>query len=93
MGYTGGNIMMSAFGPIYDNPFGTVGDSALIPDLSTKVDVEFAGFCARALLRPTARHSRNGSRWNSEKSEPDEASSALPSAAEEWRDEIAAVGT
>jgi glutamine synthetase len=44
MGYTGGNIMMSAFGPIYDNPFGTVGDLALIPDLSTKVDVEFAGF-------------------------------------------------
>ena len=35
---------MSAFGPIYDNPFGTVGDLALIPDLSTKVDVEFAGF-------------------------------------------------
>ena len=48
MGYTGGNIMMSAFGPIYDNPFGTVGDLALIPDLSTKVDVEFAD------LRPSA---------------------------------------
>src|SRR6516165_5591686 len=44
MGYTGGNIMMSAFGPIYDNPFGTVGDLTLIPDLSTKVDVAFAGF-------------------------------------------------
>jgi glutamine synthetase len=44
MGYTGGNIMMSAFGPICDNPFGTVGDLILIPDLSTKVDVEFAGF-------------------------------------------------
>jgi glutamine synthetase len=44
MGYTGANIMMSAFGPIYENPFGTVGDLALIPDPSTKVDVEFAGF-------------------------------------------------
>ncbi len=44
MGYTGGNIMMSAFGPIYDNPFGTVGDLALIPDPSTKVDVDFEGF-------------------------------------------------
>ncbi len=43
MGYTGGNIMMSAFGPIYDNPFGTVGDLALIPDPSTKVDVNFEG--------------------------------------------------
>src|SRR3974377_1695837 len=36
MGYTGGNIMMSAFGPIYDNPFGTIGDLTLIPDPSTK---------------------------------------------------------
>jgi len=45
MGYTGANIMMSAFGPIQDNPFGTIGDLALIPDPSTKVDVEFAG-CA-----------------------------------------------
>ncbi len=44
MGYTGGNIMMSAFGPIYDNPFGTVGDLALVPDPSTKVDVDFEGF-------------------------------------------------
>jgi glutamine synthetase len=44
VGYTGANIMMSAFGPIYDNPFGTVGDLTLIPDPSTKVDVEFEGF-------------------------------------------------
>jgi glutamine synthetase len=43
MGYTGANIMMSAFGPIYDNPFGTIGDLTLIPDPSTKVDVAFAG--------------------------------------------------
>lgn len=44
MGYTAANIMMSAFGPIYDNPFGTAGDLALIPDPSTRVDVEFEGF-------------------------------------------------
>jgi glutamine synthetase len=43
MGYTGANIMMSAFGPIYDNPFGTTGDLSLVPDQSTKVDVEFPG--------------------------------------------------
>ena len=35
MGYTGANIMMSAFGPIYDNPFGTVGDLGLIPALGS----------------------------------------------------------
>jgi len=44
VGYTGSNIMMSAFGPIYDSPFGTEGDLALIPDPSTKVDVTFEGF-------------------------------------------------
>ena len=44
MGYTGANIMMSAFGPIHDNLFGTVGDLALVPDPSTKVEVEFTGF-------------------------------------------------
>jgi glutamine synthetase len=43
MGYTGANIMMSAFGPIYDNPFGTLGDLTLVPDPSTKVDVAFTG--------------------------------------------------
>jgi glutamine synthetase len=48
MGYTGVNIMMSAFGAIYDNPFGTVGDLALIPDPSTKVD-------ARCGLHPPFR--------------------------------------
>src|SRR5215831_1732371 len=46
MGYTGANIMMSAFGPIYDNPFGTKGDLTLVPDPSTKVDVPFAGFAS-----------------------------------------------
>ena len=46
VGYTGANIMMSAFGPIHDNPFGTMGELALIPDRSTRVDVEFMGSAA-----------------------------------------------
>jgi glutamine synthetase len=50
MGYTGANIMMSAFGPIYDNPFGTVGDLTLIPDPTTKVDVAFEGFAPERFL-------------------------------------------
>src|SRR6202162_480427 len=33
--------MMSAFGPIYETPFGTQGDLMLVPDPSTKVEVEF----------------------------------------------------
>ena len=50
MGYTGANIMMSAFGPIYDNPFGTVGDLTLIPDPTTKIDVAFEGFAPERFL-------------------------------------------
>jgi glutamine synthetase len=33
--------MMSAFGPIYETPFGTQGDLMLVPDPSTRVEVEF----------------------------------------------------
>ncbi|HKS89155.1 MAG TPA: glutamine synthetase family protein [Stellaceae bacterium] len=41
IGLTHSNIMMSPFGPIYDTPFGTEGDLMLVPDQSTKVEVEF----------------------------------------------------
>jgi glutamine synthetase len=41
VGLTHSNIMMSAFGPIYDTPFGTQGDLALVPDPSTRVEVDF----------------------------------------------------
>jgi glutamine synthetase len=41
IGLTHSNIMMSAFGPIYETPFGTQGDLMLVPDPSTKVEVEF----------------------------------------------------
>ena len=34
-------IMMSAFGPIHETPYGTRGDLALVPDLGTLVDVAF----------------------------------------------------
>jgi len=41
VGLTHSNIMMSAFGPIYETPFGTEGDLVLMPDPGTKVEVEF----------------------------------------------------
>jgi glutamine synthetase len=41
VGLTHSNIMLSPFGPIYDTPFGTEGDLMLVPDPSTKVEVEF----------------------------------------------------
>ena len=63
MGYTGANIMMSAFGPIYDNPFGTIGDLVLIPDPSTKVDVEFAGFAPERFYLADIR-TTDGKPWS-----------------------------
>jgi len=41
IGLTHSNIMMSAFGPIYDTPFGTLGDLMLVPDPTTRVEVAF----------------------------------------------------
>src|SRR5690349_19614814 len=41
VGLTGSNIMLAAFGPIYETPFGTEGDLVLIPDPSTEVEVAF----------------------------------------------------
>jgi glutamine synthetase len=41
VGFTHSNIMMSAFGPIYATPFGTVGDLMLVPDPSVQVQVPF----------------------------------------------------
>src|SRR5215471_8117399 len=41
VGLTHSNIMMSAFGPIYDTPFGTLGDLMLVPDPTTRVEVTF----------------------------------------------------
>jgi len=46
VGLTHSNIMMSAFGPIYDTPFGTEGDLMLVPDETTRVEVEFPGSAA-----------------------------------------------
>jgi glutamine synthetase len=43
VGYTGSNVMMSAFGPIFSTPFGTVGDIAIVPDTSTLVTVPAPG--------------------------------------------------
>jgi glutamine synthetase len=43
VGLTHSNIMMSAFGPIHDTPFGTEGDLALVPDPTARVRVAFEG--------------------------------------------------
>ena len=41
VGWTGSNLMMSPFGPIWDTPFGTAGDLMIVPDTSAEVRVDF----------------------------------------------------
>jgi len=41
VGLAPSNIMMSAFGPIHDTPYGTVGEVLLIPAPQTRVEVDF----------------------------------------------------
>jgi len=41
IGWTPTNIMISAFGPIANSPFGSFGDLILMPDPETKVRVDF----------------------------------------------------
>ncbi len=42
VGWTHSNLMMSAFGPIWDTPFGTTGDLMIVPDPAAEVRVDFA---------------------------------------------------
>ena len=46
VGLAASNIMLSAFGPIHETPFGTEGDLVLIADPTTKVEVPFDGSAA-----------------------------------------------
>lgn len=41
VGWTHSNLMQSAFGPIFDTPFGTGGDLMIVPDGTTEVRVDF----------------------------------------------------
>jgi glutamine synthetase len=42
VGITHSNLMMSAFGPIYETPFGTTGDLMLVPDPLTRTSIPMA---------------------------------------------------
>jgi glutamine synthetase len=42
VGWTGSNLMMSPFGPIWDTPFGTAGDFMIVPDPAAEIRVDFA---------------------------------------------------
>ena len=42
VGWTHSNLMQTAFGPIWDTPFGTAGDLMIVPDATAEVRVDFA---------------------------------------------------
>ena len=51
VGFVHSAILMSAFGPIYESPFGTEGDLMIVPDPATRVEVPFdAGAAERFYL-------------------------------------------
>jgi len=41
VGWTHSNLMQTAFGPIFDTPFGTAGDLMIVPDPAAEVHVDF----------------------------------------------------
>ena len=41
IGWTHSNLMQTAFGPIFDTPFGTAGDLMIVPDPNAAVRVDF----------------------------------------------------
>jgi len=41
VGWTHSNLMQTAFGPIWDTPFGTAGDLMIVPDNTAEVCVDF----------------------------------------------------
>lgn len=63
VGLTHSNIMMSAFGPIYDTPFGTEGDLVLMPDQSTRVEVEFGDGSAAERFYLADIRTLDGAAW------------------------------
>lgn len=62
VGLTGSNIMISAFGPIFSSPFGTLGDLVMAPDPSTAVQVPFDDGAAEHFYLADIRE-LDGSPW------------------------------
>ena len=62
VGITHSNLMLSAFGPIYDTPFGTSGDLMLVPDVSTQTAIPAPGAPDIQLLLGDF-HTTGGTPW------------------------------
>jgi glutamine synthetase len=55
IGWTHSNLMQTAFGPIFDTPFGTGGDLMIVPDPAAEVRVDFAACSAPEPSLATSR--------------------------------------
>ena len=63
IGWTHSNLMQTAFGPIFDTPFGTAGDLMVVPDPAAEVRVDFAdGSAAEHFFLGDIRNT-DGSPW------------------------------
>lgn len=62
VGIAPSNLLLSAFGPIYDTPFGTQGDLMLVPDPTTATAIPVAGAPDIHLLLGDFHHT-DGSAW------------------------------
>jgi glutamine synthetase len=63
VGWTHSNLMQSAFGPIFDTPFGTGGDLMIVPDPQAGADVDFGdGTPAERFFLGDIRNT-DGSAW------------------------------
>ena len=62
VGITHSNLMLSAFGPIYDTPFGTAGDLMLVPDPATRCRIPVADAPSIVLLLGDFR-TTDGAPW------------------------------
>lgn len=62
VGYAFSNIMLSAFGPIYQTPFGTKGDLKLVPDAAARAQVPAAHGTSAELAIGDIQH-LDGTPW------------------------------
>jgi glutamine synthetase len=64
VGLAPSNIMLSAFGPIDETPYGTGGEVLLIPDPAARVEVDFEGTAPEIFFLGDIR-TLDGAAWNS----------------------------
>ncbi|MGE0415332.1 MAG: hypothetical protein AB7O80_00885 [Acetobacteraceae bacterium] len=63
VGWTHSNVMQTAFGDIFDTPFGTAGDLMIVPDAEQQVRVDFADGSANEFFCLGDIRNTDGTPW------------------------------